>query len=68
MIFDSWLEQSFESNRIAASVMELGTSHVPKDTSLPSESWMDDLNEAYCGPEDETQEDDSWMDDLDEAA
>lgn len=68
MIVDSWFEQSFEINRIAATLMELRTSHALKGTSLHSDRWMDDLNETYGGPEDETQGDDSWMDDLDEAA
>lgn len=68
MIVDSWLEQSIESNRIAASLKELGTSHALKETPLQSNRWMDDLNEADDGPEDENQDDFSWMDDLDEAA
>jgi hypothetical protein len=68
MIVDILWEQTFEAKRIAATLMELRTSHLQKDTSLHSERWMDDLNETYCGPEDETQDDDSWMDDLDEAA
>ena len=68
MFVDSWLEQSYECNRIAATLMELGTSDVRKNTSLLGESWMDDLNDNYGGPQDEIQDDFSWMDDLDEAA
>jgi hypothetical protein len=69
MIVDSWLEKSFESNRIAATLMKLRTSHVQKDSSFQSDRWMDDLNDTYSGPEDEIKDDYSWMDDdLDEAA
>ncbi len=68
MFVESWSEQSFESNRNAASLMELRTGQTLKETSLFSECWMDDLNDTYCGPKDEIQDDFSWMDDLDEAA
>jgi hypothetical protein len=67
MIFDTLWEQSGETNRTVAFYNAL-TNHVSKDEAMRSESWMDDLNEAFSGPEDEIQDDYSWMDDLDEAA
>ena len=68
MYIDILLEQSSETNRIAAFYKALMSVGDVDNKTLLREYWMDDPYETDCGPEAKISDDESWMDDLDEAA